>query len=141
MRTPRIPQSTKDMEHISVSQLAECLDEYLDRCSSENIGFVIDTNENSYVLCPARWFDYSFAEDFGVIVDAALRYSIDRHSYIPSTIVDFIRRYMDMLDERTLNVICTDIENALYPTVCVDNPAMWQQLLDECRSVLKLREE
>lgn len=141
MRTRRIPQSTKDMEHITASQLGEHLDEYLTRCSAENIGFVVDTNEKSYVLCPARWFDYSYDEDFGVIVNAALRYSIGRHTYMPSTVVDFIRKYSDILDDRTLHVICTDIEKALQPIPGVDDPAMWQTLLDECKAVLKQREK
>lgn len=140
MRKYALPQSAKDMEHIPASRLADRLDEYLNRCSAENIGFIVDTEEHSYVLCPARWFDYSYDDDFGVIVNAALRYSIGRHTYMPSTVVDFIRRYMDILDDRTLHVICTDIEKELQPPVGVDDPTMWQGLLAECRAALEQRQ-
>ena len=86
MKKHAFPQRLADMEHILASELADHLDDYLDRCSAENIGFIVDTDKKSYVLCPARWFDYSYDDDFGVIVNAALRYAIGRHSYLPSTV-------------------------------------------------------
>lgn len=141
MKKYALPQKLADMEHILASELAEHLDDYLDRCSAENIGFIVDTDKKSYVLCPALWFDYAYDDDFGAIVNAALRYSIGRHTYMPSTVVDFIRRYMDILDDRTLHVICTDIERELQPPVGVDNPTMWQELLNECRATLEQRQQ
>lgn len=141
MKKYALPQKLADMEHILASDLADHLDDYLDRCSAENIGFIVDTDKKSYVLCPARWFDYAYDDDFGVIINAALRYSICRHTYMPSTVVDFIRRYIDILDERTLHVICTDIERELQTPSNVDNPAMWQELHTECRAVLEHRQQ
>lgn len=141
MKKYTLPQRLADMEHVLASELADHLDDYLDRCSAENIGFIVDTDKKSYVLCPARWFDYTCDDDFGTIVNAALRYSINRHTYMPSTVVDFIRRYMSILDDRTLHVVCTDIEKGLRPPVGVDNPSMWQELLNDCRAVLEQRQQ
>lgn len=141
MKKYALPQRLADMEHILASELADHLDEYLERCSAENIGFIVDTDKKAYVLCPARWFDYTLDEDFGVIVNAALRYAIGRHSYLPSTVVDFIRKYIPVLDERTLHVICTDIEKELRSTESVDNPEIWKGLIDECRTELEQRQK
>lgn len=141
MKKYSLPQRLADMEHISSTELADHLDEYLDRCSAENIGFIVDTDKKSYVLCPARWFDYTIDEDFGVIVNAALRYAIGRHSYLPSTVVDFIRKYMPLLDDRTLHVICTDIEKELLSPEGVADPGMWKNLLEECRYELEQRQQ
>ena len=140
MKKYAFPQRLADMEHILASELADHLDEYLERCSAENIGFIVDTDKKAYVLCPARWFDYTFDEDFGVIVNAALRYAIGRHSYLPSTVVDFIRKYIPVLDDRTLHVICTDIERELRSAESVDNPEIWKDLMDECRAELEKRQ-
>lgn len=141
MKKHAFPQRLADMEHILASELADHLDDYLDRCSAENIGFIVDTDKKSYVLCPARWFDYTLDEDFGVIVNAALRYAIGRHSYLPSTVVDFIRKCTPILDDRTLHVICTDIEKELRSAESMDNPEMWKGLMDECRAVLEQRQK
>lgn len=140
MKKYALPQRLADMEHILASELADHLDEYLERCSAENIGFIVDTDKKAYVLCPARWFDYTLDEDFGVIVNAALRYAIGRHSYLPSTVVDFIRKYIPVLDDRTLHVICTDIERELRSAESVDNPEIWKDLMDECRAELEKRQ-
>lgn len=141
MKKYTLPQRLADMEHILASELADHLDEYLERCSAENIGFIVDTDKKAYVLCPARWFDYTLDEDFGAIVNAALRYAIGRHSYLPSTVVDFIRKYIPALDDRTLHVICTDIEKELQSAHDVDNPDMWKALMDECRTELEQRQK
>lgn len=141
MKKYALPQRLADMEHILASELADHLDEYLERCSAENIGFIVDTDKKAYVLCPARWFDYTLDEDFGVIVNAALRYAIGRHSYLPSTVVDFIRKYIPVLDDRTLHVICTDIEKELRSAESVDNPEIWKDLMDECRAELEQRQK
>lgn len=141
MKKYALPQRLADMEHILASELADHLDEYLERCSAENIGFIVDTDKKAYVLCPARWFDYTPDEDFGVIVNAALRYAIGRHSYLPSTVVDFIRKYIPVLDDRTLHVICTDIEKELRSAESVDNPEIWKDLMDECRAELEQRQK
>ena len=141
MKKYALPQRLADMEHVLASELADHLDDYLDRCSTENIGFIVDTDKKSYVLCPARWFDYACDDDFGVIVNAALRYAIGRHTYLPPTIVAFIRKYLTILDDRTLHVICTDIERELLSDEGVDDPGMWKNLLEDCRAVLEQRQQ
>ena len=68
---------------------------------------------NDVILCPAHWFDFCFDNDFGCIVNSALRYAIGRHTYMPGVVRDFIRKYMNVLDSRTLVVAIRDIDEEL----------------------------
>jgi hypothetical protein len=87
------------MERISRTALGKQLDEILDRVDKENVGFVItDEGKKDLVLCPAHWFTFAFDEDFGCIVNSALRYSIGRHTYMPSVVMNFVRKYLAVME-------------------------------------------
>ena len=59
-------KSTETMERITRQRLCDNFDEILDRVDKEDIGFVIlnDEGKDGYVLCPARWMQYCFDDDF-----------------------------------------------------------------------------
>lgn len=92
------------MEHISRQKLCDDFDNILDRVDKEDTGFVIvdDNGKDRCVLCPARWMEYCFDDDFGCIINSALRYAISRHTYMPGVVVDFIRRYARVLLRRMI---------------------------------------
>ena len=54
-----------------------------------------------------------FDEDLGCIVNSAVRYSLGRYTYVPSTVTQFIRKYLNYLDKRTIDVMIKDINQAL----------------------------
>lgn len=120
------------MERITRQHLCDNLDEVLERVDKENIGFVIlDTEgKDGQVLCPARWMEYCFDDDFGCIINSALRYSIRRHTYMPWTVVDFIRKYLNIIDTKTIEVAIEDITQALERDE-VDDPQMWTKLKND----------
>lgn len=120
------------MEKITRQYLYDNFDEILERVDKEDIGFIIlDNNgEDGQVLCPARWMEYCFDDDFGCIINSALRYSISRHTYMPGTVVNFVRKYINILDTKTIEVAIEDITNELERNN-VDDPAMWKKLRDE----------
>lgn len=120
------------MERITRQVFWDNLDEYLDRVNKEDIGFVIvdDDGKDDMVLCPADWIRYHYDNDFGCIITSALRYAIRRDTYMPGVVVDFIRRYMNVLDSNTIKVAIEDIENELA-WGGVSDPGMWLQLKDE----------
>ncbi len=120
------------MERITRQHLCDNFDEVLDRVDKENIGFVIlDTEgKDGQVLCPARWMEYCFDDDFGCIINSALRYSIRRHTYMPGTVVDFIRKYLNIIDTKTIEVAIEDITQALERDE-VDDPQMWTKLKND----------
>lgn len=129
MHTFRYLMPLDTMERITRQKLCNDFDNILERVDKEDIGFVIlnDEGKDGYVLCPARWMEYCFDDDFGCIINSALRYSISRHTYMPGTVVDFIRKYINVIDTKTIDVAIKDIEYELDRNN-VDVPEMWQSL-------------
>lgn len=117
------------MERITRQHLCDNFDEVLGRVDKEDIGFVIvnDDGKDGHVLCPARWMEYCFDDDFGCIINSALRYAIRRHTYMPGVVVDFIRKYINIIDTKTIEVALEDITQALERDE-VDEPEMWSKL-------------
>ena len=50
-------------------------------------------------------------EDFGVVLNCAIRYCLGRQTYMPSLVIDFIRPLLPHLDNKTLSIIENDIKN------------------------------
>ena len=89
MEKSKINMKPKDMPKISRHDLGDKFDEILERVEKENIAFLItDEGKNDLVLCPAKWFDPYTDLDFGLIVNSAIRYSMGRKTYMPSTVCD-----------------------------------------------------
>ena len=107
-------QPVETMKRVSREELADKLDDLLETVNKENVGFVI-TNEgkDDLVLCPAKWFDIFYDNDFGCIINSAVRYSLGRYTYMPSTTVQFVLRYIMVLDVRTITVMIEDIDRAI----------------------------
>lgn len=69
--------STENMERISRQELADNLDAVLDRVLRENIGLVItDEGKDDLVICPSSWLEPFQTEEFGSVVNCALRYAM-----------------------------------------------------------------
>lgn len=120
------------MERITRQHLCDNFDTILERVDKENIGFVIlnEEGKDGQVLCPARWMEYCFDDGFGCIINSALRYSIRRHTYMPGVVVDFIRKYINIFDTKTIEVAVEDITKEL-DMGNVDDPLMWEKLKSE----------
>ena len=79
--------------------------------------------------------EYCFDDDFGCIINSALRYAISRHTYMPGVVVDFIRRYINIIDTKTIDVAIKDIDQELKQNY-VHNPEMWSALKAELEARL-----
>ena len=107
-------QPIETMQRISREELAEKLDELLVIVAKDNVGFVItDQGKDDLVLCPANWFNIYYDNDFGCIINSAVRYSLGRSSYMPSTTVRFVLRNLMVLDTRTIVVMIRDIDREI----------------------------
>lgn len=107
-------QPVETMKRVTREELADKLDDLLETVNKENVGFVItDKGKDDLVLCPAKWFDVFYDNDFGCIINSAVRYALGRSSYMPSTTVQFVLRYIMVLDVRTITVMIKDIDRAL----------------------------
>jgi len=124
-------QPLDKMARVSRAELANRLDDILDIVDKDNVGYVItDEGKDDLVLCPARWINCIYDDDFGCIINSALRYAIGRHTYMPSVVMDFVRKHIDMLDSRTISVMIQDIERESE-----------QETLDQIDDWMKLRDD
>ena len=54
-----------------------------------------------------------FDDDFGCIINSAVRYSLGRYTYMPSTVAEFVLKYLNYLDNKTISIMIYDIDEAL----------------------------
>ena len=54
-----------------------------------------------------------FDDDFGCIINSAVRYSLGRYTYMPSTVAEFVLKYLNYLDNKAISVMICDIDEAL----------------------------
>ena len=96
------------------------------------------------MLCPAKWFDVCFDDDFGCIVNSAVRYALGRYTYMPGVVMNFVRKYMKVLDTRTIHVMIEDIErdckNESLPYIDEWN-AFKLELLEQEKQMQQQKEE
>lgn len=50
-------------------------------------------------------------KDFNILIINAVRYSIDRHSYMPNLMADIICENKEFLTDNTKNLIVEEIDN------------------------------
>lgn len=142
MLTAKYLQPLDEMKRISRQELADNFDEILDTVEKGSVGFIIKDpdGKNDVILCPADWFNFCFDDDFGCIVNSALRYAIGRHTYMPSVVRNFIRKYMNVLDSKTLVVAIRDIDNELR-LGDLDESDEWSLLRSELQTRLDEMQE
>ena len=119
-----------EMEHITRKDFIENFDEILDRATRENVGFVItDSYNKDVVLCPIHWFSFMLDDDFGCVINSAVRYAIGRYTYMPKVVCNFVRKYINILDKKTIGVMIDDIDKELKHGI--DQEELWISLRDD----------
>lgn len=135
-------QPTEEMKRITRQELSDHFDEILEKVEKEDVGFIVEdpVGKNDVILCPAHWYNFCFDDSFGCIVNSALRYAVGRQSYMPSVVRNFMRKYKNVLDEKTIAVAIRDIENALHHGE-PDDAEEWKKLRDELQKRLHEKQE
>ena len=130
-------QPIDQMARVSRAELGDRLDEILEIVNKDNVGYVItDEGKDDLLLCPVRWFDGIFDDDFGCIVNSALRYAIGRRTYMPSVVMSFIRKHIDVLDSRTISTMISNIEREAEQET-LDQRDDWMKLRDDLKTHYK----
>lgn len=120
--------STENMERISRQELADNLDAVLDRVLRENIGLVItDEGKDDLVICPSFWLEPLYTEEFGSVVNCALRYAMHAEDAESEAVIRYLRRRCGILDEKTLSVAVADLDKELKQP-SLKSPQVWQEL-------------
>lgn len=120
--------STENMERISRQELADNLDAVLDRVLRENIGLVItDEGKDDLVFCPSFWLDPFHTEDFGSVVNCALRYAVHAENKESEAVIRYLHHRCGILDKKTLSVAIADPDKELkQPSPSLKSPQVWQ---------------
>lgn len=130
MRTFDYIHPIDEMERVSADELGEKFDEILDKVEKENVGYVITREgKGDLVLCPISWLFFQLDNDFGCVINSAVRYAIGRHTYMPGVVCNFVRRFMDILDIKTIGVMIEDITSELK--YGIDQEELWVELRNE----------
>lgn len=80
-------------------------------------------------------------DNFGAVLNCAVRYSIGRMTYMPHLVQSYIRPLLPYLSNKTLYVMERDIAEAgSYGDPHIDEPD-WMRFLSEVRNARKAREE
>lgn len=105
----KLPQLS-EMEHITSKAFCENMDTILDRVTDEDIAFIIDHKNKSYVLCPAKWFALPGAEHMERMLRNALRYvaAVD-DTDLPET-MKMVTEFIPMLPQECIEQLITTIQ-------------------------------
>ena len=80
-------------------------------------------------------------ENFGAVLNCAIRYCLGRETYMPGLVTDFIRPLLPYLSKRTVKVMWDDIRSAgHYGDPKIDEP-MWMVFLGDLVAELDRRDE
>ena len=73
-------------------------------------------------------------EDFGIMLNCAVRYSLGRMTYMPHTVISFITPLLPYIDDYTLIIMIRDIGSSYsYGDEQIDKPA-WMKFLQDCKN-------
>lgn len=79
-------------------------------------------------------------DDFGLILNCAVRYSLGRETYVPSVVTDYIKPLLQYLNDRTVKVLWNDVRSAdYYGNKYIDEP-VWMDFLQAVVEELNRRE-
>lgn len=136
MRTS-YPKPMETMERITRQFLCDHFDEILERVDKEDIGFVIlnEEGKDGEVLIPYRWTECFVDEDFGVVVNSALRHAIEKQSFMTAGVINFVRKNLKCLDIETIQLAIQDIEKKLKLGKTGDS-SMWEKLKEDLQNRL-----
>lgn len=81
-------------------------------------------------------------DDFGAVLNCAIRYSLGRQTYMPHLVMDLIRPLLPQLSDRTLWCMARDIREAEtyggYGSPVIDEPK-WKAFLAEVETEVERR--
>lgn len=79
-------------------------------------------------------------DDFGAVINCAVRYCIGRQTYMPQLVTDYVRPLLPYLNYITVSTMWNDIRSAKsYGDKNIDEP-MWMRFLDDVVKELDRRD-
>lgn len=92
---------------------------------------VFMNNGKEFLLFPQDILAPISDSDFRLILLSAMRYAMGRKTYMPSVVADYLKRHIQLLDNKFLTLAADDIQRYLEDYAEHEsNPDLWQNLLD-----------
>ena len=122
----------QDYASISVDDLKDQSNSLLNLVTEEQRPLrVFMDNGKEFLLFPQDMLAPISDSDFRLILLSAMRYAMGRKTHMPSVIADYIKRHLQLLDDKFLTLAANDIQR--YLEVYAEHEAnsdLWQNLLD-----------
>ena len=117
---------------ISVDDLKDQANSLLNLVTEEQRPLrVFMNNGKEFFLFPQDMLAPISDSDFRLILLSAMRYAMGRKTHMPSVIADYIKRHLQLLDDKFLTLAADDIQRYLEDYAEHEsNPDLWQNLLD-----------
>jgi PHD/YefM family antitoxin component YafN of YafNO toxin-antitoxin module len=117
---------------ISVDDLKDQANSLLNLVTEEQRPLrVFMNNGKEFFLFPQDMLAPISDSDFRLILLSAMRYAMRRKTHMSSVVADYIKRHLQLLDDKFLALAVDDIQQHLeYYAEHEPNPDLWQNLLD-----------
>ena len=122
----------QDYESITIDELKEQTNNLLDRVTEEQHPLRVFMNDGKVLLLfPQDLLAPICDSNFRLILLSAMRYAMDRNTYMPIVVADYIKRHRQFLDDKFLVLATDDIRRQLEDYAEHEpNPNLWQGLFD-----------
>ena len=122
----------RDYASISVDDLKDQANSLLNLVTEEQRPLrVFMDNGKEFLLFPQDMLAPISDSDFRLILLSAMRYAMRRKTHMPSVVADYIKRHLQLLDDKFLTLAADDIQQYLEDYADHEsNPDLWQDFLD-----------
>ena len=120
----------QDYASISVDDLKDQSNSLLNLVTEEQRPLrVFMNNGKEFLLFPQDLLALICDSDFRLILLSAMRYAMGRNTCMPMVVADYIKRHIQLLDDKFLVLATDDIRRHLEDYEHEPNPNLWQGLL------------
>ena len=122
----------QDYASISVDDLKDQANSLLNLVTEEQRPLrVFMNNGKEFFLFPQDMLAPISDSDFRLILLSAMRYAMRRKTHMSSVVADYLKRHIQLLDNKFLTLAADDIQRYLEDYAEHEsNPDLWQNLLD-----------
>ena len=122
----------QDYASISVDDLKDQANSLLNLVTEDQRPLrVFMDNGKEFLLFPQDMLAPIFDSDFRLILLSAMRYAMRRKTHMSSVVADYLKRHIQLLDNKFLTLAADDIQRYLEDYAEHEsNPDLWQNLLD-----------
>lgn len=122
----------RDYASISVDDLKDQANSLLNLVAEEQRPLrVLMNSGKEFLLFPQDMLAPISDPDFRLILLSAMRYAMRRKTHMPSVAAEYIKRHIQLLDDKFLTLAADDIRQYLEDYAEHEpNPNLWQGLLD-----------